>query len=288
MSSHRTRLAWALALFSWLLACDRGRPDGTPAAGRGTVAPAPTVAPTPTAPGAAAPHGQVDPSHGQVAMPHGQVAAQPPAGDRVTGKILETMDSGGYTYVHLDTATGAQWAAVPQTKLAVGATINIANPMVMTQFASKTLNRTFDTIVFGSLASDGVGAGAAPPAGAPTPTGAPGNGPVAIAGPIARAAGSDGRTVAELHAQKATLVNKPVAIRGKVTKFNGGIMGKNWLHLQDGSGAMATGNFDLTVTTDAQAAVGDVVTVRGTVRTNKDFGAGYVFALIMEDATVQK
>lgn len=279
-SSLRTHLAWTLALSLSLVACER-RPEGTPPK------PAPTAtAPTPpTAP--AAPQGT---------MP---AAPTPPAaGDGVTGKIVETMDSGGYTYLRLATAGGEQWAAVPQTKVTVGETVTITNPMVMNQFESTTLHRTFDSILFGSLAAAGApaaapanphaAAGAANPHAAGASTGTPATSPVALDAPLARAAGPDGRTVAEVHAQKAALTNKAVAVRGKVTKYNGGIMGRNWLHLQDGSGTAGTSDFDLVVTTTAEAAVGDVVVVRGALHTDKDFGAGYVFGVIIEDATVEK
>ena len=75
---------------------------------------------------------------------------------------------------------------------------------------------------------------------------------------------------------------------GKVVKFLPGIMGKNWLHLRDGSGARANGDDDITVTTGDSAAVGDVVLVRGTVRIDKDFGAGYRYAVMVEEAKVSK
>ena len=65
-------------------------------------------------------------------------------------------------------------------------------------------------------------------------------------------------------------------------------MGKNWLHIQDGTGDPAKGTRDLVVTTADLAAVGDVVTVSGTLARNKDFGAGYKYKVIVEDATIKK
>ena len=64
-------------------------------------------------------------------------------------------------------------------------------------------------------------------------------------------------------------------------------MNRNWVHLRDGSGAAGKDN-DLTVTTSDNAAVGDVVVVKGTVRLDKDFGAGYAYPVIVEDAKVSK
>jgi len=95
----------------------------------------------------------------------------------------------------------------------------------------------------------------------------------------------DGYTVGELYAEKDKLNGKKVIVRGKVVKFSGGIMGKNWIHLQDGSGKQGTN--DITITTDQTAATGDVVLATGNLVTNKDFGAGYKYDVIIEDATVK-
>jgi len=101
---------------------------------------------------------------------------------------------------------------------------------------------------------------------------------------IAKADG--GKTVAEVFAEKDALAGKPVAVRGKVVKVNAGIMGKNWLHVRDGSGAEGTN--DLTVTTAAELpALGATVVVIGPVTLNKDFGMGYAYDVIVEDAEVK-
>ena len=93
-----------------------------------------------------------------------------------------------------------------------------------------------------------------------------------------------GQTVATLFEKKAELAGKPVKVRGKVVKFTPEIMGKNWIHLQDGTGA--AGNNDLTVTTSASAQMGDTVTISGTLSVDKDFGYGYAYDVIIEDAEV--
>lgn len=100
---------------------------------------------------------------------------------------------------------------------------------------------------------------------------------------IAKADG--GKTVAEVFAEKDALAGQPVTVRGKAVKVNAGIMGTNWVHVRDGSGADGTN--DLTVTTAATVPnVGDTVLVTGTVGLNKDFGMGYSYDVIVEDATV--
>jgi hypothetical protein len=130
-------------------------------------------------------------------------------------------------------------------------------------------------------APEGMAAGAE--AKPPHPMPAPEEGaPVDVSG-IAKADG--GKTVAEVFAEKDALAGKQVTLRGKVVKSNTGIMGKNWIHVRDGSGAEGTN--DLTVTTvTAQPNVGDTVVITGPVSLNKDFGMGYQYDVIVEDAQV--
>lgn len=94
------------------------------------------------------------------------------------------------------------------------------------------------------------------------------------------------KTVEALYQEKAQLKGQQVKLQGKVVKANNQIMGKNWIHLQDGTGAKGTN--DITVTTQDSAQVGDEVTVVGTVGVDVDFGSGYMYPLIVEKATVQK
>jgi hypothetical protein len=95
----------------------------------------------------------------------------------------------------------------------------------------------------------------------------------------------DGKTVEEIYQEKAKLKGKRVTLRGKVVKFSSAIMGKNWLHLRDGTGKEPAN--DLTVTTQAKAKVGDTVLVEGMVTLDKDLGAGYKYDVIIEDAKVK-
>lgn len=225
--------------------------------------------------------------------------ANAPAG-AVKGKVLETLDAAGYTYLRLQTAEGEMWAAVPKAATTVGEEVTVSNPMVMNGFESKTLGRKFDKILFGNLGGGEAAVPAPmgmppPPGGAPAPNVAdvqhgPTATPPADMGPIkvAKAEGADGRTVAELFAQKAALKDKNVVIRGKVVKFTGGVMDRNWVHLRDGSGTDAAKDNDITVTTKDAAAVGDVVLVKGAVHLDKDFGAGYSYGVIIEEATLTK
>ena len=211
-----------------------------------------------------------------------------PAG-ALTGKVLETMDGGGYTYVKVQSAQGPIWAAVRQMKTKVGDTLSINTEMTMENFESRTLNRKFDRIVFGSIAGPATSKPAAQQAsmlsGANPMGSASQHMTTANVGDVkvAKAEGGNGKTIAELWSGKDTLKGKPVTVRGKVVKSLSGIMGKNWLHLRDGST-----DKDITVTTDGTANVGDVVVVTGVLTADKDFGAGYVYPVIIEGAKIAK
>jgi len=159
------------------------------------------------------------------------------------------------------------------------------------------LNRTLGSLIVLTVALAVTGCNkepaattaAAPETPAPsTPPAAPHPAPAApattvdLAG-IAKADG--GKTIAEVFAEKDQLAGQPVVFRGKIVKTNPNIMGKNWLHVRDGSGAEGTN--DLTVTTAGTAPnVGDTVVVKGTVALNKDFGMGYQYDIIVEDAEI--
>lgn len=201
------------------------------------------------------------------------------------GQVLEVRDAAPYTYLRLKTAQGETWAAIEQAPLKVGQQVTIHQPMVMRNFESKALKKTFDQIVFGSLADPSL---SAPAKGAVSPHA--GMGAVAAVAPavpkLSKATGADARTVAEVLDGKAKLKDKGVTLHAQVVKVNLGIMGKNWFHVQDGSGK--AGANDLLVTSKDQAAVGDVLTIQGTVRTDVSLGAGYDYAVMVENASLRK
>jgi hypothetical protein len=216
-------------------------------------------------------------------------AAAPSAAQGISGKVLERIDAAPYCYLRIQTAKGEVWAAVPQAKIEKGTEVTVVNPMLMNNFESKTLNRVFPEVFFGTLggAPGAAPAGSPSAAAAPAPIGAPAPDPVLV-DKVDKATGADAHTVAEIWAQKSGLKDKSITIRGRVVKYNPGVMGKNWLHLQDGSGDPSKRTHDITVTSQDTAAKGDVVTVKGVLRLDKDFGSGYTYALLVEDAKVAK
>ena len=105
---------------------------------------------------------------------------------------------------------------------------------------------------------------------------------------VEKAKGTDAYNVAETFEKAGKLDKKTVSVRGKVVKVSKGIMGKNWVHLQDGSGDAGKGTNNLVVTSQDVPKVGDVVTAKGTLYKDKDFGAGYLYKVIVEEATVKQ
>ncbi len=244
--------------------------------------------------------------------------AQAAAGDRqiLRGKVLEKIDVSQYSYLKLATASGEVWAAVQRTDKKVGDEVGVGNAFPMQNFESKELNRKFEVVYFGSLAGPGGEVAAMPPAmgggamgggpmGGGMPPGQPSGPPpspaqlaaqhqAVVTGPndvkvekVSKATGADARTVEEVWTQRQALKGKPVTVRGQVVKFTP-VMGKNFLHLRDGSGSADKKTNDLAVTTADAVGVGDVVTVKGVIVTDKDFGAGYAYPVIIEDAKLAK
>ena len=104
---------------------------------------------------------------------------------------------------------------------------------------------------------------------------------------VDKAVGDNAYTVQEIFAKSKELAGKIVRVRGKVVKYNPAIMGRNWIHIQDGSGDPLKNTHDLVATSTEKATVGDVVTVEGKLTANKDFGAGYTYDAIIEEAKIK-
>ncbi|MCP5053876.1 MAG: nucleotide-binding protein [bacterium] len=211
------------------------------------------------------------------------------------GEVLETMDSGGYTYVRFREKDQTLWVAARRFQVKKGDTVEFSQAAPIKNFQSKTLGKTFDTILFvGSVKVNGkvpgrdnkmqLPKGHVPLDSKPAPDAKKSKAKVVTVTPgsIKKAAG--GYTVAQCYKEKDTLNGKKISVRGRVVKFTPGIMGRNWLHIKDGSGEI--GADDLTVTTQQEVKTGDLVLVTGTIVYDKNFGAGYIYKVIVEKATV--
>jgi len=223
-----------------------------------------------------------------------------------SGKVVETLDASIYTYVRLDDGTGNEtWAAVPKTQLEIGEPIALEGGTVMNNFYSKTLNRTFDSIIFATrvirasgdkktqmqaatmAGSDIDRSGIAAHGLAQQTPGGHATVPLTNL-KVEKSTAKNGYTVAELFEKAASLDKQKVTVKGKVVKVNANIMGRNWIHIQDGTGDPAKNTHDLVVTSNDMAEKGAVISIEGILAADKDFGSGYSYDVIVEDAVLMK
>jgi len=207
--------------------------------------------------------------------------AAPQQAGSVTGKVLEVQHTKSATYLRLQTPNGEMWAATQGPNLKKGMDVTLEEAIIMTNFHSPSLNRKFDKIVFGRLRGTGKNAPHASADLAAVHAGIGKSPPTADVN-VAKASGPNARTIAEIVAGKEKLDGQTVLVRGQVVKYNPGILGRNWIHLRDGSGSAADKNNDVLVTSKSETKLGDVVLVKGIVRTNQDFGAGYSYPVMIE------
>lgn len=195
----------------------------------------------------------------------------------------KALQAKAYTYLFVNDGDQQYWIAVDKMEPEIGKTYYYADAMEMKDFHSTDLDTTFAQVFFVQKLGDSKEAAA--PEKMDNPHMKTGRKEVAMDETAKVAPAAGGISIGELFAKKADYSGKKVIVSGKVVKVNNGIMNRNWIHIQDGTDA--NGEFDLTLTSEATVAVGDVVTFEGTVALDKDFGAGYFYDLIVEGA-VQK
>jgi hypothetical protein len=208
----------------------------------------------------------------------------------VEGKILETKDVAEYTYLLLGDGAGNQiWAAIPKTKVEVGKVVILENGFMMKNFESKTLKKTFDEIIFASgIADKKPKVVEDKPLGEATSVGSKSSRAPYMGTMVKKADSENAYTVEEVFARANELNKKKIVIKGKAVKVLNNIMGKNWIHIQDGTGSEDKSNYDLVVTTMENIEPDSVVVLEGIVAANKDFGYGYRYNVIVEDAKLSK
>ncbi len=189
-----------------------------------------------------------------------------------SGVVLETVTGGGYTYMHIKEGGEKFWIAGPQTSISKGAQVAFSEQIWMSNFESKALKRTFDKLLFVS----GVQVASSAPA------------PSAVAsskGSKSKVAGT--YTIEQLYAGKDELNGRIVKVRGNVVKVSRGILGRTWVHIKDSTDHEGNNKIVFTSRNDS-ASVGAVVTAEGRLETDKDFGGGYFYPVIVEDSTFSK
>ena len=195
--------------------------------------------------------------------------------------VEEILQANSYTYLRVNENGKENWIAITKRdNIEEGQTLYYADAMEMKNFHSTDLNKDFESVWFVQTVSD------KPIVINPSMDGAT---PHSNVKPQADETISvdpikGGLTIAQLFDNKETYDGKLVKIKGKVVKVNNGIMGRNWVHIQDGTGDQT--NYDLTVTTNDNIQVGQVVVVEGYVALNKDFGSGYKYDILLEDSKV--
>ncbi len=191
-----------------------------------------------------------------------------------TVNVEEKIDANEYTYLYVTEHENSFWIAVNKMNIEIGETVYFSEWMEMKNFQSKSLNKTFESILFVQDARK-------------TLNNMQSNNPhknlvnrnnenISIEKP------ENGKTVEQIYNEKESLNGKSVIVRGKVMKTNQNIMGRNWIHIQDGTGDERS--FDLVFTSQETFSLNDIVTIEGIVAVNKDFGAGYVYDVIVEEA----
>ncbi len=197
-------------------------------------------------------------------------------------KVEEVLQTSSYTYLRVAENGDDYWIAVVKMDAEVGENYYYKKGLEMKDFKSKELDKVFDQVLF----VDKISA---------TPLGQ-NDKKLQVNDEKAKKAISekqdielqipeDATSIGELFKNSSKYNGKEIQVYGKVVKVNEAIMGKNWVHLQDGTNN--NGKFDLTLTTNDKVKVGDVVTFQGVVTLNKDFGAGYFYELIVEEARLK-
>jgi len=197
-----------------------------------------------------------------------------------SGTVLETASGGGYTYIKVKEGGTSFWVAGPPTQVKKGATVNFSEQVWMPNFKSQALNRTFDKILFVSEIRPGAGQKAVKPA--PAKQAQAKQTKMAKRPKIA-----ERYTIEQIFDKGEALKGHLVQVSGKVVKVSEGIMGRNWVHVEDGTGIEGTDKLIFTSSNDT-AVLGDKIVAQGILETDKDFGYGYFYAVIIEDSVFSK
>lgn len=204
--------------------------------------------------------------------------AQSNSPEKIYGKVIETLDAGSYTYVHVDSGEEKYWAATPTVSLKTGSMVAFIPASPMNNFSSNTLDRTFDVVYFVErIITDQTDAHGASTG--TNPNASTKSAESIDVDDIKKAA--NGITINETLTEKQKLAGETIQVRGMVVKYTPKVMGKNWIHIRDSSS-----DTDLVVTTSDQVQKGDVVLVSGKLQLDRDFGYGYVYDVLLEDSTV--
>lgn len=196
--------------------------------------------------------------------------------------VKEFMQASGYTYVLVEEDSKEYWMAVSKTEVEAGDKIYYETAMEMKDFESKELNKVFDKILFVDFASK------EPIKNKPNKEDSISHtksNMERLLDSIKISPIDGGLSIAELYENAEKYKNKEVLVSGQVVKVNMDIMDRNWVHIMDGT--RAGDKSDLTFTTQEVVKLGDTVNFKGTLALDREFGAGYVYPLIVEGAVLK-
>ena len=217
--------------------------------------------------------------------------AQNPHAESGLKKVIvqEVLQVASYTYLNVLEDGTKKWLAAPKMEAKLGEVYYYKGGMAMPNFKSTELDRTFDEVIFLSFITNSNAIdpekGLVDPNKPKEPV-KTGKQPTLNKLELTIESVEGSIRIAELFENSKNYAGKKIKIKGEITKFTSAIMGKNWIHFQDGT--EFEGAYDLMITSQENALVGDVVVFEGTLTLDKDFGAGYFYKVIMEDAVLLK
>lgn len=196
------------------------------------------------------------------------------------GEIQNVLKAGTYTYVEVKGKKATLWAATSRKDVKKGMKVEFSKDMPMKNFKSKSLKRTFKTVYFVSDLFDEGKASSYKKSSTGVKAATKNRGTYRRKIKVGSIKKAD-FTVLDVWNKRTTLSGKEISLRAKVVKVTPQVMKKNWIHVQDGTGTDKF--YDLVLTTDQNAKVGDIILIKGKVTTNKDFGFGYFYKLLIEN-----
>ncbi|SHF66545.1 hypothetical protein SAMN05444274_107107 [Mariniphaga anaerophila] len=218
----------------------------------------------------------------------GQTTQTATVGSQKVFEVSEVIQANSYTYLKVKENQGERWVAVTKQDINPGDVFYYDEALQMNNFHSKDLDRTFDVVYFvNQISKDPISnqsMGVMPGMGGMMGSSHSGKVEPGKKGSIHLEKADSELTIAEVFGNRKEYAGKEIEIRGVVVKVNRQIMGKNWIHIQDGTNS--DGKFDLTITSQDIAEVNDEVTFKGKITLEKDFGSGYYYDVIMEDAAL--
>ena len=189
--------------------------------------------------------------------------------------IKEVLEAGGYTYLRVIENGHEEWLAIVKSNIISGKIYSYEDAAPMKNFKSRELEKTFDEVLFVAkltLKED--------------PTAIVEKKKSTLYKKVKSISEKEIVTLSDLYKYKESFEGKTIRIKGEVTKFSSNILGKNWIHLEDRS--IKQGKNDIVATIDEEIKVGDKISIEGKITTNRDFGSGYKFEVMMENAKIIK